>query len=83
MYGFGGYATNEYAASRPAWIPGPLVDLTMRVLQNTYGVVNSVALGLRSVVLKSVYGIPNVLMLKFRGTTLENPSGDVTNTLEL
>ena len=84
MYGFTGYGTNEYGTSRKTTgIVGPLVDLAMSVLRNTYGVGNALALNFRATVLKSVYGVRSVLMLNFRNTTLTDSSSNITNTLEL
>lgn len=67
MYGFSGYGTNAYATRRLFGAGGIIAPL--------------VTLAMR--VLQSGYGVVNALMLKFRGTTLANPSGNVTNTLEL
>jgi hypothetical protein len=84
MYGFSGYGTNSYASRRPfgAIIAGPIVDLANRILQNGYGVMNTLATGVRTAVLTSTYGIVNSLMLRFRQTTLTNPATN-NNSLEL
>jgi hypothetical protein len=82
MYGFSGYATNEYGSRRFFGLTGPLVEIANRVLQNGYNVVNTLTSGLKTIVLTSTYGIMNSLMLRFRGTTLTNPSTN-NNSLEL
>jgi hypothetical protein len=47
MYGYSGYGTNAYGSERQSII-APLVKLAMRVVQNSYNVVNTVALRFRN-----------------------------------
>ena len=64
MYGFSGYATNEYGTRRffGTVIAGPIVKIAMTVWKNTYGIVHG---------WQNTYGIHNVLKLLFKSTTLE------------
>jgi hypothetical protein len=44
MYGFSGYATNEYGASRSFGVVGPVIKFLSQTLQSGYGVVNALLL---------------------------------------
>jgi hypothetical protein len=66
MYGFSGYATNSYATRRlfsGRTIIVPVVKLGMRVLQNTYGIVNALMLRFRGTILTNPSSNSNSLEL--------------------
>lgn len=52
MYGFSGYGTNPYGSERQNII-GPIVKLAMRIVQNSYNVVNALMLRFRNLTLSN------------------------------